>query len=63
MQPAETMMVRMEQAAGGRWNVQQVGSDDPLASFDDIEQCVDYACELERNRQAVVVQDFGQSLY
>ena len=52
----EKTRVQMEQLANGRWNIHEVGSEDAMASFDDIEQCVDFACDLERNQQAVVVQ-------
>ena len=49
-------MVQMEQNAAGRWSVHEVGHADEMASFDDIEQCVDFACDLERRHEAVVVQ-------
>lgn len=53
---SETRMVQMEQMPGGLWGVHEVGHEDLMASFNDIEACVDYACGLERENKAVVVQ-------
>lgn len=50
-------MVQMEQNAIGRWMVHEVGDANEMASFDQMEQCVDYAFELERKHEAVVVQE------
>jgi uncharacterized protein YacL (UPF0231 family) len=50
-------LVQMEQNAIGRWMVHEVGDAQEMASFDQIEQCVDYAFELEKKHEAVVVQE------
>lgn len=56
MQGMNSRMVQMEQNATGRWSVHEVGREEEMASFEDIEQCVDYAIDLEKKQEAVVVQ-------
>lgn len=53
-------MVQMEQNSTGRWMVHEVGDGQEMASFDEMEQCVDYACQLESRHEAVVVQEAEQ---
>jgi hypothetical protein len=61
MQGSTEKMVQMEQNATGRWMVHEVGDAQEMASFDDMEQCVDYACALEHRHEAVVVQQAEQA--
>jgi hypothetical protein len=46
----------MQQGINGQWDVNQVGNDTPLASFEDIEKCVDYASEIAKEKGGIVVQ-------
>lgn len=57
MQRMREKMVQMEQNAIGRWMVHEVGDAQELASFDAIEDCVDYAYGMEQRQEAVVVQE------
>ena len=54
--PRTEFLIQMQQGANGQWNVNQVGHDAPLASFEDIEECVDYASEIAREKGGIVVQ-------
>ncbi|MDB5796318.1 MAG: hypothetical protein JWP36_220 [Paucimonas sp.] len=58
MRETNGRMVRMDQDGHGLWRVQEVSADGEgvLASFEDMESCVDYACGLEQRHEAVVVQ-------
>jgi hypothetical protein len=49
-------LIHMQQGAGGLWDVTEVGISEPLASFDDVEKCVDYASNVAREKDGVVVQ-------
>ncbi len=57
MQGSSEKLVQMELNAIGRWMVHEVGDEHELASFDAIEDCVDYAYGMEQRHEAVVVQE------
>jgi hypothetical protein len=50
------MLIQMRQCDAGRWHVHQVGAGDALASFDDMEDAVDYASDYARNNNGRIVQ-------
>jgi hypothetical protein len=49
----------MQQSADGRWNVNEVGYDQPLGSFEDIEQCVDYASTVAKEKNGIIIQSLN----
>jgi hypothetical protein len=53
------VLIQMQQGANGQWNVNEVGFDQPLGSFSDIEQCVDFASDVAKARQAIIVQSLN----
>lgn len=54
--PNGKILIQMQQGENGRWNVNEVGFDKPLASFDDIENCVDYASYIAKEKDGIIVQ-------
>ncbi|MES2538311.1 MAG: hypothetical protein V4632_20820 [Pseudomonadota bacterium] len=53
------VLIQMQQGENGLWDVNEVGFDQPLASFADIEQCVDYASDVAKARQGIIVQSLN----
>jgi hypothetical protein len=54
--PQGQVLIQMQQGVDGHWNVNEVGHEQPLASFDDIEQCVDYASDIAKEKNGIIVQ-------
>lgn len=50
------MLIQMRQCEAGRWHVHQVGAGDPLASFDAMEDAVDYASQYAQSNNGRIVQ-------
>jgi hypothetical protein len=59
-EPQRPVFIQMQQSTDGNWDVNQVGLDHPLASFSDIEKCVDYASEMVQQKNGIVVQYFNE---
>lgn len=54
--PQGEMRIHMQQGANGLWDVHEVGCSMPIASFSDVEKCVDYATYLVKEKGGIVVQ-------
>jgi hypothetical protein len=54
--PQSNVLIQMEQGTNGLWNVNEVGHDGPLASFEDIEKCCDYASDYAKEKNGIIVQ-------
>lgn len=49
-------LIQLRQCDAGRWHVHQVGAGAALASFDDMEDAVDYASDYAQNDNGRIVQ-------
>jgi hypothetical protein len=59
LDPHSQVLIQMQQSADGRWNVNEVGYDQPLGSFEDIEQCVDYASTVAKEKNGIIIQSLN----
>jgi hypothetical protein len=50
------LLIRVQQDECGQWHVNQVGQAEPLASFADMEQAVDYASDFAQTSGGRIVQ-------
>lgn len=55
-QTESKLLIQMQQDEGGQWHVNQVGQAEPLASFADMEQAVDYASDFAQASGGRIVQ-------
>jgi hypothetical protein len=49
-------LIRMTEVDGRQWHVSEVGRDEPLASFGDINAAVDYASDYAQSCGGRIVQ-------
>jgi len=49
-------LIQMTEVDGRQWHVSQVGRDEPLASFGDIDEAVDYASNYAQSSGGRIVQ-------
>jgi len=49
-------LIQMTEVDGRQWHVSQVGRDEPLASFGDIDAAVDYASDYAKSSGGRIVQ-------
>ena len=49
-------LIQMTEVDGRQWHVSQVGQQEPLASFGDVEAAVDYASSYAQSSGARIVQ-------
>ncbi|CAN5458458.1 hypothetical protein BH11PSE11_BH11PSE11_03390 [soil metagenome] len=50
------VVIQVQPGANGQWDVNEVGFDKPLASFDDKEKAVEYAQDIAKTKGDTVVQ-------
>jgi len=49
-------LIHLQQGTDGLWDVTEVGVSKPLASFYDVEKCVDYASDVAKEKGGIIVQ-------
>lgn len=53
------VLIQMQHSSNGTWDVNEVGASQPLASFGDIEKCVDYASNIAKERDGLIIQSLN----